>query len=111
MTVLSGLEECSLVLSVLTCNARRIRIKRENAVYDEIVLSHSSYKVEQHHLGLLGLQESCQPSFSTFMAAWKGNCKLRCANGDIGEVKQMNLKRIEQTLSRHNQLLGLLFHR
>lgn len=47
MVVFSGLR-MTFDLSGFTCRARRIRISREKAVYDEMVLSQSSYRLNRH---------------------------------------------------------------
>ena len=46
MVFLSGLN-VNFVFSLLTCNARRIKINREKAVYEEILFSQLSYKLNR----------------------------------------------------------------
>mmetsp|Transcript_11608 Transcript_11608/g.37101 ORF Transcript_11608/g.37101 Transcript_11608/m.37101 type:complete len:323 (-) Transcript_11608:4077-5045(-) len=69
---LSG-RRMALVRSVLVCMARRMRMSREKAVYEEMVLSQSSYRLKSTICGSVALRMR-SPSFSTLSAAWKGSC-------------------------------------
>ena len=63
MVVLSGLR-MTLVRSAFTCKARRMRIRREKAVYDEMVFSQSSYRLNSTICGSVAFN-IMSPSFST----------------------------------------------
>mmetsp|Transcript_27245 Transcript_27245/g.46263 ORF Transcript_27245/g.46263 Transcript_27245/m.46263 type:complete len:200 (+) Transcript_27245:2455-3054(+) len=72
MVFLSGFRIC-LVRSKFTCNDRRIRIRRENAVYDEMDFSQSSYRLNSTICGSVALRIR-SPSFSILRHAWNGSC-------------------------------------
>ena len=63
MVVLSGFR-ITLVLSAFTCNARRMRIRREKAVYDDMVFNQSSYRLNSTIWGSVAFR-IMSPSFST----------------------------------------------
>lgn len=63
IVVLSGLR-MTLVRSAFTCKARRIRIRREKAVYEEMVFSQSSYRLNSTICGSVAFK-IMSPSFST----------------------------------------------
>ena len=66
MVVLSGLR-ITLVRSAFTCKARRMRIRREKAVYEEIVFNQSSYRLNRTICGSVAFK-IMSPSFSTYTA-------------------------------------------
>lgn len=63
IVVLSGLR-MTLVRSAFTCKARRMRIRREKAVYDEMVFNQSSYRLNNTICGSVAFK-IMSPSFST----------------------------------------------
>mmetsp|Transcript_122947 Transcript_122947/g.353172 ORF Transcript_122947/g.353172 Transcript_122947/m.353172 type:complete len:220 (-) Transcript_122947:2133-2792(-) len=69
--VLSGFR-MTLVRSGFTCSARKMRIIRLKAVYDEIDLSQSSYKLNKTISGWVAFRIK-SPNFSIFMQAWNGS--------------------------------------
>mmetsp|Transcript_59689 Transcript_59689/g.141213 ORF Transcript_59689/g.141213 Transcript_59689/m.141213 type:complete len:220 (+) Transcript_59689:826-1485(+) len=73
MVPLSGLRMI-LDLSALTWRARSMRMRREKAVYDEMLLSQSSYRLNSNICGSLALRIR-SPNFSILRQAWNGSCR------------------------------------
>mmetsp|Transcript_67280 Transcript_67280/g.140141 ORF Transcript_67280/g.140141 Transcript_67280/m.140141 type:complete len:202 (+) Transcript_67280:1445-2050(+) len=69
--VLSGFR-ITLARSLFTCRARRMRMRREKAVYEEMERSQSSYRLKSNICGSVALR-MMSPNFSIFNEAWNGS--------------------------------------
>ena len=65
-------------LSTLTCSARRMSTRREKAVYEEMVLSQSSYRLKSSIWGSVAFKIK-SPNFSILSAAYK-------IDGNVGQL-------------------------
>ena len=67
-------------------------------------------QVEEHHLRS-GRSKNHVTKLLDLHSSLEGELQFRGTDGDVGEIKQMHLERVEQTLTGHDKLLRLFFHR
>mmetsp|Transcript_13888 Transcript_13888/g.19296 ORF Transcript_13888/g.19296 Transcript_13888/m.19296 type:complete len:248 (-) Transcript_13888:2958-3701(-) len=67
-------------------------------------------QVEENHLRLGCLQDQVSKLFD-LQASLEWQLELAALNDNVGEVKKVDFKRIQHSLSGDNDLLRLLFHR
>ncbi|KFO84206.1 hypothetical protein N320_12455, partial [Buceros rhinoceros silvestris] len=87
MVVLSGFR-ITLARSLFTCSARRIRIRRENALEKEKKVQGDGFQpvvveVEENHLGFCSLQDEVTKLLH-FQTGLEGQLQLRALDHDIG---------------------------
>ncbi|KFQ90330.1 hypothetical protein N337_05168, partial [Phoenicopterus ruber ruber] len=87
MVVLSGFR-ITLARSLFTCSARRIRIRRENALEKKKRCRRDGFQpviieIEENHLGFGSLQDEITELFH-FQAGLEGQLQLRAFDHNIG---------------------------
>mmetsp|Transcript_19611 Transcript_19611/g.66711 ORF Transcript_19611/g.66711 Transcript_19611/m.66711 type:complete len:220 (+) Transcript_19611:1136-1795(+) len=85
-TVMSGFRSIR-AFSGLTCSERRMRMRRLKAVYDEMLLSQSSYTLKSTICGSVAFRMR-SPNFSIFMHAWNGSCSSLPLMTMLGKSRQ-----------------------
>ncbi|KFW86430.1 hypothetical protein N305_15078, partial [Manacus vitellinus] len=82
MVVLSGFR-ITLARSLFTCSARRIRIRRENALERRDGFQPVIVEIEENHLGFSSLQDEITKLFH-FQTGLEGQLQLRAFDHNIG---------------------------